>query len=319
MTAIVVVGAGVVGLTAALRLLEDGHDVEVWTKDDPESTVSAVAAAIWFPYAAGPRDAVLRWSALARTRFEALYAVPDSGVTPCEGLLVVRAATEPWWRPLLPDWRAAPHERVPAGAIAADVATLPVAEMPVFLAWLQREITRRGGRVVRRSIVSIDDAFALHDVVVLCTGLASRELVPDASVHPIRGQVVVVDRRTTTFVLDDDHPDGMTYVIPRSHDCVLGGTHGAHDEDRAPRAAETEAIRARCVDLVPALDAARTRQVKVGLRPGRPTVRVEAEHVTTARGRGLLVHDYGHGGSGMTLSFGCAEDVARLVREHAPA
>lgn len=47
----------------------------------------------------------------------------------------------------------------------------------------------------------------------------------------------------------------------------------------------------------------------VGLRPGRPTVRLEAER----RDGGLLVHNYGHGGAGLTLSRGCASAVLALI------
>jgi D-amino-acid oxidase len=55
--------------------------------------------------------------------------------------------------------------------------------------------------------------------------------------------------------------------------------------------------------------------VAVGLRPARSEVRLEA--TTLADGR-PLVHNYGHGGSGFTLSWGCADEVARLVLARAP-
>ncbi len=55
---VIVVGAGVVGLTSAVRLLEAGHRVDVVARDLPLETTSAVAAAIWYPYRALPRDKV---------------------------------------------------------------------------------------------------------------------------------------------------------------------------------------------------------------------------------------------------------------------
>ena len=58
----IVVGAGVVGLTCAVRLLEAGHRVDVIARDLPRETTSAVAAALWYPYRALPRDQVLAWS-----------------------------------------------------------------------------------------------------------------------------------------------------------------------------------------------------------------------------------------------------------------
>ena len=49
---------------------------------------------------------------------------------------------------------------------------------------------------------------------------------------------------------------------------------------------------------------------RVGLRPARRTVRLEAVPGET----GTVVHCYGHGGSGVTLAWGCADDVLALVR-----
>jgi len=45
----------------------------------------------------------------------------------------------------------------------------------------------------------------------------------------------------------------------------------------------------------------------LGLRPYRSTVRLECVDLENAK---RLVHNYGHGGSGYTLAWGCAEDVA---------
>src|ERR1700683_363717 len=78
----------------------------------------------------------------------------------------------------------------------------------------------------------------------------------------------------------------------------------------APAPAETAAILERCTDIVPALAGARVLESIAGLRPGRPEVRVELD-------RDLLpvpvVHNYGHGGAGITRGWGCAQDVAGLV------
>ena len=54
----------------------------------------------------------------------------------------------------------------------------------------------------------------------------------------------------------------------------------------------------------------------MGLRPGRPSVRLEAEQWQLKGGGTLpVVHNVGHGGSGLTLAWGCAEDVVALVRQ----
>jgi len=92
---------------------------------------------------------------------------------------------------------------------------------------------------------------------------------------------------------------------------VLGGSAQEGREDLEPDPDESAAILARCRALEPALANAQLLSVGVGLRPWRPSVRVERE----ALGRAWLIHDYGHGGAGVTLSWGCAEEVARLAVE----
>jgi D-amino-acid oxidase len=76
---------------------------------------------------------------------------------------------------------------------------------------------------------------------------------------------------------------------------------------RTPDPATAEEILERAAVLEPRLRGARVLSHKVGLRPARPAVRVERE--------GRVVHCYGHGGAGVTLAHGCAEDVVGLVRE----
>src|SRR5688500_11212284 len=99
MARVLVVGAGVVGLSCAVRLLEAGHRVSVVARDLPLETTSATAAALWYPYRAYPFERVTAWAATTLTALAALAEVEGTGVSMVPGTEVLRAATgaPPWW------------------------------------------------------------------------------------------------------------------------------------------------------------------------------------------------------------------------------
>jgi D-amino-acid oxidase len=149
-------------------------------------------------------------------------------------------------------------------------------------------------------------------LVVNCTGLGARTLCDDDRVYPLRGQVVRVRNPGLTRCLADDvGPRALSYVVPRRRDVVLGGTADAHAWDRTPDPAVTQRILARCAELEPRLRDADVLDVNVGLRPARDEVRLETERV----GTGVVIHNYGHGGAGFTLAWGCADEVLALARD----
>jgi D-amino-acid oxidase len=188
-----------------------------------------------------------------------------------------------------------------------------VIEMPVYLPYLMNRFAGAGGSVEKRTISSLEEPAREARVVVNCTGLGARELVGDTNMMPIRGQVVRVSNPgLDRFVLDEANPEGVTYVVPRSGDCIVGGTAEEGAWNTEPDPAVAADILRRCAALEPRLAQAEVLEHRVGLRPGRPEIRLE-------RGDGAdgvpRVHNYGHGGSGVTLSWGCAEETLGLVRE----
>ena len=307
---IVVVGGGVVGLTCARRLVRAGHAVEVWTRDAVEGTTSAVAAALWYPYRALPEEPVTRWAAATYDMLSILSVRPETGVRLVRGRELSRTPLpEPWWAAAVPKLgRVAPAALPPGYADGYDFAA-PVVHMPVYLRWLVDELAAAGVRLRHRELADLDPARQVADLVVNATGLGARSLVGDRELTGVRGQVVrVADPGLTRWTLDEGHPAGMVYVVPRGTDVVCGGTDDiAADGDAAgePDPKTAEAILERCREVVPELVDAPVLGHAVGIRPVRTVVRVE-------RDDGVL-HCYGHGGAGVTLSWGCADDVVRLV------
>jgi D-amino-acid oxidase len=293
---VVVVGAGVVGLTTAVRLRVAGLAADVVARELPEATTSAVAAAVWYPYKALPFDRVTSWSAATYEELRRLADVAGAGVRMREGTeLLAPDAPLPWWRDAVPDLR-----RTSAGLRF----TAPVVDMSIHLPWLVERLRALGGMIERRAVRSLAELDA--DRIVNCAGLGARDLAGDATVTPIRGQIVrVAAPHVDEWLIDDTDHAVPTYVVPRERDVVLGGTAQEGVEDLVPDPATTAAIIARCTERLPALDGAPILSVAVGLRPARPSVRLEAD--------GRVVHCYGHGGAGVTLAWGCAVEVAALL------
>jgi D-amino-acid oxidase len=305
MSRVIVVGAGVIGLTCAVRLLEAGHRVDVVARDLPLETTSAVAAAIWYPYRALPQDRVTSWAGTTYAVLAALGAPPEYGGSPESGVRMVPGAEvfrsaqpDPWWRPAVPTL-----ERVrdlPDGLVDGWSFSAPVVEMPVYLRWLTGRLEELGGTLTRLNLRALPEG---ADVVVNCSGLGARLLGNDRTVVPVRGQVVYVEQvGVDRWWLDRTGP---TYVVPREHDVVVGGTDQEGEWSRTPSPEAAAAILERAARLVPALRGARVLRHKVGLRPVRPAVRLERV--------GRVVHCYGHGGAGVTLSWGVADEVAALA------
>ena len=309
----IVVGCGVIGLSVAVRLREAGLDTRILATELPPATTSGVAAALWYPYRAYPEDRVLSWGKRTFEVFEGLSEVNESGVRMREGVEIWRESVpDPWWASAVPEIRRCTADELPPGYRDGHAFVAPVIEMPVYLAYLMDRFARAGGSVEKRAVSSLEEPARGARVVVNCSGLGSRELVGDTTMRPIRGQVVRVrNPGLDRFVLDEANPEGVTYVIPRSADCILGGTaeEGAWGTEPDPEVAA--GILRRCATLEPRLAGAEVLEHRVGLRPGRPEIRLEREDAADGVPR---VHNYGHGGSGVTLSWGCAEDTLRLVR-----
>lgn len=310
----IVVGAGVSGLSSAIRLLERGVAVELWTRELPSRTTSAVAGAIWYPYKVAPRERVAGWARATYAALLPLASDPASGVSLCRGVeLLPRGLPDEAadFRAAASDVRALHPEFLPDGFDRGFELSVPVVEMPIYLEWLLARLRSLGGELVVRALDSLAPALDAAPLVVHCAGLGARELVGDRELRPIRGQLVRVERGAVErFTLDDYDPRGVTYVIPRSKDCILGGSADDGREDLIPSEATTRAILERCAALEPRLAAARVLSVSVGLRPARSAVRLERE---TPRPGSTLIHNYGHGGAGVTLSWGCAHEVATLA------
>ncbi|WP_210588424.1 FAD-dependent oxidoreductase [Streptomyces sp. GESEQ-35] len=304
---VIVVGGGVIGLTTAVVLAERGRRVRVWTRDPVERTTSAVAGALWWPYRIKPVALARSWALRSLDVYEELAARPEStGVRMVEGVLGEADLDDAWAADRLPGLRPATDREYRGTGLWAR---LPLIDMAVHLRWLRERFLAAGGAVEVRTVSGFAEVDA--PVVVNCTGLGARELVPDASVRPVRGQLVVVENPgIRTWLVSTDAAGAMAYFFPQPGRLLLGGTADEDDFSTEPDPAVAAAIVRRCAALRPEIAGARVLDHRVGLRPTRNAVRLERELLPDGR---LLVHNYGHGGAGVTVSWGCASEAARLA------
>jgi D-amino-acid oxidase len=315
---VTVVGAGVIGLTCAVRLAETGLEVDVLARDLPAETTSAVAGGLWLPYLAEPMAQVARWSRTSLTVFTALAEgdgpqnPASSGVRIMPGTLLHHGAVAPpaWAETMSDVLRLTPVRDPAPGYTFGHRLAVPLIDMPRYLEYLTRRLRAANGTLTRLSLSTLPG----RGIVINCTGVAARALACDPSVRAVRGQTVLLSDPGLSEWFCDEYGAELTYVLPRGRDVVVGGTLQDGDWGTTPDGAIARSIVERAIAVAPALRGARVLGHRVGLRPVRPMVRVETEmRPNDLDARHAVVHCYGHGGSGVTMSWGCADDVVNAV------
>ncbi|GGP86303.1 amino acid oxidase [Streptomyces griseomycini] len=308
----VVIGAGVSGLTTAVCLAEAGMRVRVDTDRFPGATTSAAAGAMWDPYLAEPSEAVERWSRTTLSELVALSVGEDTGIRIVEGTQESRIpCAMPGWSGLVGGRPCTPEE-LRRGFVAGWHYRAPLVDMPRYLHYLARRLAKEGGSIRRHRYDTVEETRREAPVVVNCSGTGARALADDPSVEAVRGQLVVVENPGIESFFCDGTPgaDELTYIYPHARTVVLGGTSDRGNWSLSPDEEEARRIIARCAAVEPLISGARILEQRVGLRPARTRIRLTEEH----HGDRLLVHNYGHGGAGLTLSWGCAREVAERIR-----
>lgn len=332
---ITVLGAGVAGLSTAVALARRGSRgrVRIVAERQSPNTTSDVAAASWYPYHVGDYDP--GWARDSYRHFRMLLDVPAAGVTEVHGCEYFPRREDfdawlaaAWWTGID---EVKFREFAPRGAFSRFVAaasfTIPVIHMPSYMKFLRERFLDPadcGGSIQTRRVERISDELQDCDALVNCSGLGARELddVRDLSLTPCRGQVVSVRSQAAVHELvflscGAEYESEPLYVVPRGrHDVVLGSTAEMGDSDLSVREQTTQRIIARCQAVCPQLQSVEVLGVRVGLRPVRASgVRLELDR--TGAFAKPVVHNYGHGGAGVTLSWGCAAHAARLLLDWA--
>lgn len=308
---VAILGAGISGLTTAVVFAERGYEPVIFADQMSADTTSAVAAAVWFPYDATPKHLVTAWALMTYGRLLELARDPDTtGVSLIELRVLSRTSSVdiPSWAEVL-GYRLLRDAELGTHYDAGYSVSVPLMETPIYLPYMEQRVMDAGGSFAHiDTLAKIDELpKANFEVIVNCSGYGARDLVPDEAVEGHRGQVVVAPKIAQSWAMVCAEP--LTYVIPRRDGCVLGGVN-AMSSSRTVDPHSTATILERCHEE--GVDGKPENPTLVGIRPFRKIgIRLETER--TADGR-LLIHNYGHGGCGLSLSWGCAHKVFELAQ-----
>ncbi len=355
---VLVIGAGVSGLTSALALARAGVRVELVADKFGSDLVSVVAGALWEwpPAVCGyHRDQ----TSLARSKewaMESYEVFSDLARDPATGVFMRRANfyfTQPQtarelhkMHELAPKVRGFVRDPQLAeangispeyGIVDAYAHLAPMIDTDRYMGWLRRQVEDAGVRVTQRRIegrLAEQEARLRSEygvgAIVNCTGLGAAA-THGSSMYPLRGALVrAVNDGTRMPKVTEAHcvskregstEQDMVFIVPRGESMLLLGGLTEEDEWSLDIGLHNyEPVREmyrRCLDFMPILGRAEldpAEPVRVGLRPCRPgNVCLEQQAATS------IVHNYGHGGSGFTLSWGCAHEVLANVRHAATA
>ena len=317
---IAIIGAGVSGLTCGVVLAERGWGVTIFADETGQQTTSAAAAAVWFPYDAEPTKKIVPLALTTYGRLFDLSRDPTTGVSMIEIRQFARTdeIEIPDWaknlgaQPIIPS-AAEVRSRMRSAALRPIFSsgyslTVPLTDTSIYLDYLTQRFRESGGRIQATHISKLEEIAPEFDVIVNCAGIGARQFVHDSDLEPHRGQVAIVEKlNLPQAIVCDEAP--LMYAIPRSNDCVFGGTNSISDS-REPSQSDTEAIVSECSRAL-GIEPPGVTAVKVGLRPFRKSgVRLETEKSRDGR---TVIHNYGHGGAGYTLSWACAEEVHAMA------
>jgi D-amino-acid oxidase len=307
---VAIIGAGVSGLTCGVAFAENGYRTVIFAKEVAQQTTSGAAAAVWFPYDAEPQDKVIPWALQTFDLLADLSRVPGTGVSMIELRQFSRRKEIQ-----IPDWAIS----LGASAVASGLwpvfksgflLNVPLMDTTIYLDYLAARFLKTGGAInANVRLERLEDVEKKFDLVINCAGIGARELVHDSDLEPHRGQVAIVPKiqNLSCAIVCDDAP--LMYAIPRTNDCVFGGTNDL-SSDLAADPATTDRIVAECSRVL-RIEKSNVLAERVGLRPYRKSgVRLERDQLPDGR---AVIHHYGHGGAGFTLSWGCAREVLDLV------
>lgn len=333
---IVIVGAGVIGLDVALLLAERGYGSHITIvaehmPGDTSINYTSPWAGANFAAISGSDANALRWDKLGYAYMMKL--AEERGVE----AYVTKTPSFEYWDELpsqtkidsmagyLQDFKVLSKSEMPEGCQFGVSCTTISVNAPRYIQYLYQLLKEKYSvTFVREKLSTIHSAFSSPStkVVFNCTGNGARELqgVQDPKCYPTRGQVLLARAPQITKTVMRHGKDYHTYIIPRPQsngNVILGGYMQEGVSTGDTYASESESIVKRTTTLLPELITGGMEVLAAfsGLRPSREGgARVERTSIQLGESKtGVLVHNYGAGGTGFQAGLGMAHDAVATI------
>jgi hypothetical protein len=230
---VAVLGAGVMGLTAATLLKALGLNVTIYAKAFPPHTTSNVAGGQWAPSLIN-HDNTTHFNRILRHAFKMHQKKGHTfGVSPRLNYTLVKAGNfESCPRDVIPApkrFARLPFADLPSSGYA--YSTLLV-EPPIFLPKLLADLTTARVAMRSREFQSLSEVSSMTEkIIVNCTGLGSKDICRDRLVHAVKGQLVLLPPQPNLQYLFAGHHG---YLFPRRDSLVVGGSEEWDPVDDQP-------------------------------------------------------------------------------------
>ena len=267
--AVAVLGAGVMGMTAASQLTDLGLKVTIYSDRSPAETTSFKAGGQWAVSVVEFQGKEAELKGIIKTAFTTFeesigkgFGVsrqPNYTATRSHNLEIVLQLVPGLIPPPVPLPRMPFEGHARAGF---EYQTLLI-EPPIFLSKLEADLRARGVTFVRKKFASRSDVLnsVAQKMIVNCTGLGAMMLWSDTKMVPIKGQLAMLPAQPDLQYLYGQ--DG--YLFPRADHVVIGGTFEVGVNDEIPN-------RSVCQDLV------RHIKSQFGQAPIKPVPDIHIHH-----------------------------------------
>jgi D-amino-acid oxidase len=312
MKSVTVIGCGIIGLTTAIKLQDAGFKVNMVAREPYNKTLSSKVGAIWFPFEIHPKEKANNWATFTYEKY-LKEAKTKNGISFIPFMTAYDSESNNDWTLQLPEGsvRKALAEELPKGVKSALISKVPLAEPALYLPYLFSRFIKNGGDFKQQCIISLREASQLDSLVINCTGLGAKELCDDHELRPMRGQILRCEKTDIPSFADSTQKGALSYIINRSTDCVIGGTDYENDWNKKVEKSDTDLIMNRLLERELSQTPPKIIEEIVGLRPMRSAVRFEFDTNFPN-----VFHNYGHGGAGFTVAWGCAMEIAEVLKSN---